>query len=320
MQRDWQKIWRTNFTNVSSLLDFCDIKEEQRAAILENPSFPCSVPRRFAEKMEKGSIDDPLFRQVVPLKEEIVTEDGFTDDPLKEDQFHCSPCLIQKYHGRALLMTGSACSMNCRFCFRRHFPYCSTLPTEKDYLSINKGIDEVILSGGEPFALPTKNLAEIFSQLEKIPNIQRIRFHTRFPIGIPERIDEELLTLFARCKKQIVVVLHVNHKKELDEEIATPLKKIATLNIPILAQTVLLKGVNDSVSALTELMQSLSNIGVIPYYLHQLDRVQGAAHFEVPISKGQQLIAELQKTLSGYMVPRYVQEVPGKESKSLLHL
>jgi len=316
MHRNWQKIWRTNFTSVSSLLDFCEIAPAQRVHILDAPSFPCSVPRRFAEKMEKGSIDDPLFRQVMPLKEELMTKEEFANDPLKEESFQLSPCLMQKYHGRALLVTTSDCCMNCRFCFRRHFPYSTSLPTDKDYLSISKETDEMILSGGDPLALPTKQLEEIFSQLEKIPHIQRIRIHTRFPIGIPERIDDELLSLFAGCRKQIILVLHVNHSRELDEEIASSLRKITALNIPILTQTVLLQGVNDSVPALAELMQAVSNIGVIPYYLHQLDRVQGAAHFEVPVSKGQELIAELQKRLSGYMVPKYVQEVPGKESKA----
>jgi len=320
MQRDWHTIWRTNFTSVVSLLDFCDIQASQRAHILDTSPFPCSVPRRFAEKMEKGSITDPLFRQVVPFKEEINTEKRFTDDPLEEERFHLSPCLLQKYSGRALLLTTGACCMNCRFCFRRHFPYSLVPPSNKeyDYLSKNEQIEEVILSGGDPLALPIHKLKELFFQLENIPHIQRIRIHTRFPIGIPERIDEELLTLFAQCKKQIVIAIHINHKNELDEDIVAALKKLLELHIPILSQTALLRGVNDSTPVLKELMQALANNGIIPYYLHQLDRVQGASHFEVPLSKGQEIIKELQRSLSGYMVPKYVQEIPGRESKELI--
>ena len=206
--------------------------------------------------------------------------------------------------------------MHCRFCFRRHFPH-SSVPTENefDWLKTHTDIEEVILSGGDLLALPTKRLQEIFLHLENIPHIQRIRIHTRFPIGIPERIDSQLLDIFAQCRKQIVVALHVNHPKELDDDIAEALGQLRALNILLLSQTVLLKGVNDSASTLKELMQALTKIGVLPYYLHQLDRVQGASHFEVTAEKGKELIASLQATLSGYMVPKYVQEIPGRPSK-----
>jgi len=311
-------IWKQNFTNTSDLLSFCQIDLEKA---LLSPDFPCNVPKRIAEKIEKGNSDDPLFLQFVPQRAEQIHTEGFTLDPLEEEQAQITPCLLQKYQGRALLITCPSCCMHCRFCFRRHFSYQTTTFTEElAWLEQHDEIEEVILSGGDPLSLSTPALSKLFERLNCIDHLQRIRLHSRFPIGIPERIDQELLELFSQCPKQIIFVLHINHPRELDEEVASRLSLLQRAGIPILSQTVLLKGVNDSLETLQELMRTLSNNAIIPYYLHQLDPVDGVSHFHVLDERAKTIVTELHKTLSGYMVPRLVQELPGKSAKQPLLL
>ena len=314
----WQAIWQRNFTRIDALLDFCQIAPSDRRTILHRPSFPLSVPERIAKKMEKGNINDPLFRQFVPIAAEGMSADGFYQDPLGESSAQRSKKILHKYRRRALIITTSACGMHCRFSFRRHFPFCqpsSDFCEELAWLKEHPEIDEVILSGGDPLAQPTTQLFHLMAALASLSSIKRLRIHTRFPIGIPERIDDELLTCLQKSRQQVYIVIHVNHPREVDDDVVAALRQIMRLQIPILSQTVLLRGVNDSVDVLEQLMTTLGNAGILPYYLHQLDRVHGAAHFEVPVGHGLSLIEELRTRISGYLVPQYVREEAGKPCK-----
>lgn len=303
------------------MVDFCHINEDDQQYILFDPPFSISLPRRLAEKIEPGNIQDPIFRQFVPLRDETTSVEGFLCDPLHESEVRPCPNLLHKYTGRALLIATRACGMHCRFCFRRHFPFKNIredFSEEISYLRSHPEIDEVILSGGDPLSLSTKDLANLLTRLEEISHIRRLRLHTRFPIGIPERIDEELLACLSSIKKPVVIALSVNHPKELDTDVQRALQRLKSIGVLLLSQTVLLKGVNDSAHVLCQLMRDLTDAGVLPYYLHQLDRVDGAHHFEIPILRGLELVKELHATLSGYMVPRYVQERHGESGKTLL--
>jgi len=314
----WLSVWRRNFTAIEPLLDFCEISTIDREKILHHSPFSLSVPERLAKKMEKGTINDPLFRQFVPLIDEKAIAEGFFEDPLDEAHARCSDMLLQKYQGRALLVTTRSCGMHCRFCFRRHYAYAQetmNFAQELTWLKNHEEIEEVILSGGDPLALPSSQLESLLTACGKISHMKRLRIHTRFPIGIPERIDQDLLQCLQKSKQQLYIVLHINHPKELDDEVIEAVSQLSRLGIPLLSQTVLLRGVNDSLEVATSLMKALGNAGIIPYYLHQLDRVKGAAHFEVPSHEGLLLVEGLRNTLSGYLVPKFVQEVAGKPCK-----
>jgi len=293
---------------MNELLAYLEIEGESLT-----PSFSCNVPRRLADKMCKGDVKDPLFLQFVPSREEAREVAGFVPDPVEDARFCKSPRLIQKYSGRVLMISTGACAMHCRFCFRQNFDYGRDFTQELEIIRADPSIHEVILSGGDPLSLSDQKLKGLLKELEHIP---LIRFHTRFPIGIPERITDDFLNAI-EGPSQKIFVLHVNHPRELDEDVFAALAKVQKAGIPILTQSVLLKGVNDSADILRELFLSLASHGIIPYYLHQLDRVTGTAHFEVPIEKGLRLIDELKSTLPGYCVPRYVQDIPGSKYKSL---
>ena len=315
---DWQKILRTNFTSWKELADFLEFNEEQREKILKSPPFRLNLPRRLAEKIVKGKWDDPLLKQFLPTMEEEVRLSRFGVDPVGDRKAQLTPHLLHKYNVRALLVTTSACAMHCRYCFRQNYPFETpdkNFERELVVLKEDTSIEELILSGGDPLSLSNRMLSNLFDQLKLLPHIKRIRFHTRFPIGIPERIDEEFLAILNRAEQQIWFVVHINHPREMDDDIWKALTSIQKLGIPILSQSVLLKGVNDQEEVLKSLCEQLINHGVMPYYLHQLDPVQGAHHFEVDESKGLTLIKYLESHLPGFAVPKYVREVAGKESK-----
>lgn len=315
----WRQIQKENFTQLEPLADYLELSLDVRKKILGRPSFPLNIPRRLAAKIEKNTLDDPILRQFVPLEEEARFVPGFVADPVQDQAFRKTKKILHKYQGRALLVTTSACAMHCRFCFRQNFPYETNLKgfeEEIDYIRKNVSLSEIILSGGDPLSLNDEVLRELMVELGIIPHLRRIRFHTRFPIGIPERIDEAFLNLLASSKKQIFFVIHCNHPRELDQDVVEALRKIHMLGIPVLNQSVLLKGVNDEESILLELSETLVNAGIIPYYLHQLDPVAGAAHFSLPPSRGPELICHLKKHMSGYGVPLLVREEPGHFSKT----
>jgi EF-P beta-lysylation protein EpmB len=318
----WQSLLKTNITSWETLVDFLQLLEVERSSVLKKSHFPLNLPRRLANKIRKGTLNDPLFRQFVPLTDENSATPGFNKDPVNESTFFKSEKLLQKYEGRALLVSTGACAMNCRFCFRRSFPYEKERKKWDKELTILKNdptITEVIVSGGDPLSLPNASLKELFDQLDTIDHLERIRLHSRFPLAFPERINTEFLEILKRSKKQIVFVLHSNHPREFDEEIFTSLKEMSKIGVLLLNQSVLLRGVNDSVETLKELFLLLINNGVLPYYLHQLDRVEGAAHFEVSQQEGLQLMSELANLLPGYALPKYVQEIPGKGAKTLIN-
>ena len=316
----WRAVLRKNFTRLELLADFLELSEEQRSVLISRSDFPLQVPFRLAQKMAKGTLEDPLVKQFLPTRQELQSHPDFVLDPVCEAAFQQEGKLLRKYEGRVLLVCTSACAMHCRYCFRQHFAYDTSKAFEEELAQIEQdlSIHEVILSGGDPLSLSDEALAHILGRLTKLPHIRRIRFHTRFPIGIPERIDEEFLRLIASLSQQVYFIIHCNHPHELDQEIFDRLKALQRLGCSILNQAVLLKGVNDDVSTLQQLAEQLSNHGILFYYLHQLDRVQGSVHFEVEEEKGRFLLAEIAKRLPGYAIPKYVRETAGEPNKTLI--
>jgi EF-P beta-lysylation protein EpmB len=314
----WRAIQRSNFARIDALADFLQLTPQQRSQILLKPHFPLQVPLRLAQKMAKGTLDDPLVKQFLPTTEELISPPEFLLDPVCDTNFQEESKLLRKYEGRVLLVTTGACAMHCRYCFRQNFDYDISVGFDKEMELIEQdaSIHEVILSGGDPLSLPDAALERILNPLAKMPHVQRIRFHTRFPIGIPERIDDGFLQMIENLPQQVYFIIHCNHPNELDEEIFARLKALRKLRCIILNQAVLLKGINDDAETLQKLAEQLANNGILFYYLHQLDRVKGAAHFEVEQEKGCALITEIAKHLSGYAVPKYVKEIPGKLNKS----
>lgn len=317
----WRLIQRDNFNHLGKLADFLELTADQKNQISRIQNFPLNLPYRLAQKMKKGTLDDPLFRQFVPLLDEEVMSLGFTEDPLEESKRRPSLKLLHKYHGRVLLLCTSSCAMNCRYCFRRHFDYeqgSKIFTNELNYIRDDTSIQEVILSGGDPLSLSNQSIESLLKEIFLINHVKKIRFHTRFPIGIPERIDEGLIEIFKEAPIQIIFVIHCNHPNELDDHLFNYISKIQKLGVVVLNQSVLLKDVNDNVETLFDLFKTLSDHGILPYYLHQLDRVQGAAHFEVSEEKGVELICQLRTLLPGYAVPRYDREDPEKLSKTII--
>lgn len=318
IEENWRQIQRTNFTTAAKLADFLEWGEEERSKLSSSP-FVLNVPYRLAQKMEKKTLDDPLVRQFIPLHEEVKPNAGFLKDPVGDVNARLSPSLLKKYDGRALLIATSACAMHCRYCFRQNYPYereVNGFEKELALIQQDSSLQEVILSGGDPLSLSNRVLSALIKDLETIPHVKRLRFHTRFPIGIPERIDEELITLLRESRFQFWFIIHSNHPNELDADLFSHLKKLQNIGIPVLNQAVLLKGVNDQEEVLKDLFQSLANHGIFAYYLHQLDQVIGAERFEVAEERGLELIRYLNDHLPGYAVPKYVREVPGEGSKS----
>jgi EF-P beta-lysylation protein EpmB len=271
--------------------------------------------------MRPSDAADPLLRQVLPIDAESITATGFTADPVGDHAAELRPGLIHKYQGRVLMVTTGACAVHCRYCFRRHFPYeeapKSLAAWEPAFQAIaeDSTISEVILSGGDPLTLVDPLLARLADRLAEIPHVRRLRVHTRLPIVIPQRVTDELLAWLCGTRLTPIMVVHANHPAEIDSTVATELSRLVEAGIPVLNQAVLLRSVNDDVAVLAELCERLVNLRVMPYYLHQLDRVAGAAHFEVPLQRGRELMAQLQSRLPGYAVPRYVQEIAGEEHK-----
>ena len=315
----WKQILRSNFTHIEPLADFLQLSDLQKESLLKRPNFSLNIPFRLANKMEKGSLEDPIFKQFVPTNEETIYSKDFKEDPVGDKAACKTNTLLHKYEGRVLLVCTSACAMHCRYCFRQNFDYTSPdklFEKELELITEDSSINEVILSGGDPLSLDDRLLENLISRLSAIPQLTKLRFHSRFPIGIPERINENFLSLLSNCRLQIWFVVHINHPREIDDDILSALKSIQKLGIPVLNQSVLLKGINDNEEVLIELSNRLVNNGIFPYYLHQLDQVQGAAHFEVSESEGKDLIKQMAKKLPGYALPRYVREIAGRSEKT----
>jgi EF-P beta-lysylation protein EpmB len=296
------------------------LPDAQRAAA----AFPLLAPRGFVARMRVGDVRDPLLRQVLPLGEECHDVPGFSADPLAETACGPVPGVLHKYHGRALLVTTGACAVHCRYCFRRHFAY-ENLPRGRRwwdeavaYLRADSTISEVLLSGGDPLTLPDAQLAQLAEELATISHLHRLRIHTRLPVVLPARIDDALLTWLGSSRLSSVVVIHANHPAELSDEVLAACRRLRDAGATVLNQSVLLDGVNDAVEVLVALSQRLFQGGVLPYYLHVLDHVAGAAHFLVDDSRARDLHAGVMARLPGYLVPRLVREEPGQAGKTPL--
>lgn len=321
----WQALWRDAITDPLELLELLGLQalagrlSDQAAA-----QFPMRVPRGFAARMRKGDPCDPLLRQVLPIDDEEQLAPGFSFDAVGDAAARGATGLLHKYQGRALLISTGSCAIHCRYCFRRHFPYgdetaaVNNWRESVDYLRADPSISEVLLSGGDPLSLSTRKLASLTAQLSGIPHLRRLRLHTRLPVVLPERVDAELLDWIASLPWPVTVVIHANHARELDAQVATALLALRGAGAILLNQAVLLSGVNDDTNALAELSERLFDSGVLPYYLHQLDRVAGAAHFEVDDQRALHLAGELRARLPGYLVPTLVREIAGENSKTPL--
>ena len=287
-------------------------------------SFPLRVPREFVTRMEPGEPDDPLLRQVLNDPRELEGSRGYGLDPLAEQPLLApGQGVLRKYRGRALLLVTGACAVHCRYCFRRHFPYAEhrvsqDLDRALAELAADPEVDEVLLSGGDPLALGDEVLAPLSRRLAELGSVARLRIHTRTPIVLPQRVDAELLRWIEEWPGQAVVVVHANHARELDHEVAVAMKLLRSVGATVLNQSVLLAGINDTVEALGELSLRLFEIGVLPYYLHLLDPVAGAEHFDLEIERARGLERGLRERLPGYLVPKFVREVPGELSKTPL--
>ena len=284
-------------------------------------AFPLLVPRGFVARMRPRDPRDPLLLQVLPTTAEDQPVAGFTADPLQERVALAAPGLVQKYAGRALLLATGGCAVNCRYCFRREFPYAESGTTRAGIASALAAIaadttlHEVILSGGDPLLLDDERLGDLVGRIGSIPHVRRLRIHTRLPIVLPERVTVGLAAILRGARPACVVVVHANHPAELEESVAAATSRLAAAGVMLLNQAVLLAGVNDSPDVLAALSERLVEIGIVPYYLHLLDRVRGAAHFEVGEERGRALIEALQRRLPGYAVPRLAREVPGAAAK-----
>ncbi|HSD95792.1 MAG TPA: EF-P beta-lysylation protein EpmB [Sulfuricaulis sp.] len=318
----WQSALARAITDPAELLAAVGLGNEWLpAATAAARLFPLRVPRGFVARMRPSDPCDPLLRQVLPLAEECLAVEGFGADPVGDLSAMVVPGVLHKYHGRVLLTATGACAVHCRYCFRRHFPYADANPaidqwrSALDYIAGEESITEVILSGGDPLSLSDRRLADLARRLEAIPHLRRMRLHTRVPIVLPERVNDELRDWLGATRLKTAVVVHANHANEIDASVKTALAGLKTSGAELLNQSVLLRGVNDSTEALMALSEKLFEAGVLPYYLHMLDKAQGAAHFEVEEVVARRLMAELNRQLPGYLVPRLVREIPDAPGK-----
>lgn len=288
-------------------------------------AFRTLVPRSFMARMDRGDPGDPLLRQVLPSARELEAQPArYVTDPLAEAGARRAPGLLVKYQGRALIVTSGACAVHCRYCFRRHYPYAGDNPRRGEWqaaldaIAADPGLEEVILSGGDPLMLDDAELAQLAARLGDIPHLRSLRMHTRLPVVLPARVDEALLGWMRRSRLPVTVVIHANHAREIDDPVRTACARLRTACRFLLNQSVLLSGVNDDVETLAGLSRALFEAGVLPYYLHVPDAVSGTAHFDVSEARAKQLIAGLRARLPGYLVPRLAREVPGASGKDIL--
>ena len=324
-QDSWQDCLADLITDPRELLELLNLSPEQLD--LSNEAlhdFPLRLPRSFAARMQKSNPLDPLLLQVLPQGKELADYPGFSTDPLAESRFNPVPGILHKYAGRALLMPTSSCAIHCRYCFRRHFPYAENRPDKRQWLQSLKyirsdtSIREVILSGGDPLAISDKHLEWLLEHLASIPQLERVRIHTRLPVVIPQRITQKFCDLLQRFQLRFILVLHTNHAQELDDEVKTACSMLQEAGIDLLNQSVLLKNINDSADILCDLSERLFSCGVRPYYLHMLDKVKGSGHFEITPTEAQTIMTELRAKLPGYLVPTLVQEEVAARNKTPL--
>ena len=320
----WQQQLNDAFKSINALCDYLELDVNTVFSNKAHLNFPLLVPKSFAERMEKGNPNDPLLKQVLPVNEEMQIVAGFALDPVGDLQAMAETGVIHKYQGRALLINTGSCAIHCRYCFRRNFPYSDfQLGNQKlkqaiCYLREHVDISEVILSGGDPLLLSDAKLKAFILEMNKIAHLKRIRVHSRLPIVLPDRINNDLIKTLKYSNKQWVIVVHSNHANELNIEVAKACEKMRKAGIMLLNQSVLLKEINDNVFQLAQLSEALFNLGIMPYYLHLLDRALGTAHFEVSKTEAVLLMQQLQAQLPGYLVPKLVKEEIGKSEKTII--
>lgn len=325
-EQNWQSQLSDLITDPFELLDQLEICSDAllSGAILASKSFKLRVPRAFVGKMRKGDSLDPLLLQVLPHHLELEEHPEFVTDPLGEEAANQLPGVLHKYQSRFLLTLTGACAVHCRYCFRRHFPYQENLPKQDDwpqikaYIEQNPHINEVILSGGDPLTLSNRKLKLWIERLESLQQVKILRIHSRVPVVIPQRLDTELLEILKSTRLRIIMVIHANHAAELDDQTCAYLEKLSQHGITALNQAVLLKGVNDDAQTLIELSQRLFDARVMPYYLHVLDKVKGAQHFDLSGSKIDEIYHDILAGLPGYLVPKLVREIAGEKNKTPL--
>ena len=323
--KSWQMLWREAIRDPRELLKMLDLEDlAEKISDQAAAQFPLRVPLGFVAKMRRGDANDPLLRQVLPVIDEENLAQGYTIDAVGDAAAKGGTGVIHKYHGRALLITTGSCAIHCRYCFRRHFPYAEETAASQNwadaigYLKADTSITELILSGGDPLSLSTNKLKELTNELTALAHIKRLRIHTRLPVVLPERIDAELLGWLNTLPWPAAVVIHANHADELTPDVAEAVAKLKLHGATVLNQAVLLKGVNDCSCSQIKLSERLFEIGVLPYYLHQLDKVQGAAHFQISDKQARDIHQTMMQTLPGYLVPKLVREVAGEPSKTPL--
>lgn len=322
-QDSWNQVLSGATRDVKTLLNqldipITDLNQRQQACI----DFPLLVPQPFINKMKRGNPNDPLLLQVLPQASELESVEGYINDPLAEKHSNLQKGLIHKYHGRVLILLSTGCAVNCRYCFRRHFPYQENRIGKNDwqeilnYVAKDSSIEELILSGGDPLMLNDQQLEKFIKQAEEIPHLQRLRIHTRLPVVIPQRITNKLINILDCSRFDCVMVLHINHSQEIDDQLFSALSKLKEVGITLLNQAVLLRGINDTIDDQIDLSKALFKAGILPYYLHLLDKVSGAQHFDIEEAEAIRLHKQLLRSLSGYLVPKLVREEPGQGSKT----
>ena len=319
---DWRHQWRDAVRDPRELLALLGLPGlAARISDAAAAQFPLRVPRAFVSRMRAGDPHDPLLRQVLPLDDEDAVVPGFDLDAVGDGAARTAQGVLQKYNGRALLVATGSCAVHCRYCFRRHFDYAADTAAAGNWagaiarIAADPTIEEVLLSGGDPFSLATPKLVELTDALAAVPHLKRLRIHTRLPVVLPDRVDDALVAWLASLPWPVTIVLHANHANEFDAPVDAALARLRSTGALLLNQAVLLRGVNDSVEALSALSERGHAAGVLPYYLHQLDKVRGAAHFEVDDATALALHQALAARVSGYLVPRLVRELPGDTGK-----
>ncbi len=323
---DWQSAVKSMICSLDELCEALDLSlADLDACYQAEQDFPVKVPLGYLKRIKKRDAHDPLLLQVLPQATEV-GDTLFVVDPLEEQRFSPVPGLIHKYHGRVLLISNPACAIHCRYCFRRHFPYQNNTPGLKnwskafDYIRGNGTVREVIFSGGDPLLSSDAFLQQLLGQLVGIRHVTTLRFHTRLPVVIPQRVTDQLLQIITATQLKVVMVLHINHINEISAEVVEAVKLLQSHDVRLLNQSVLLKGVNDTDTAQVSLLEKLHQLDIQAYYLHTLDRVKGAEHFLVSDMEAVKLYQQLMRQLPGYMLPKLVRELPNENSKKLLSL
>ncbi|MXP67802.1 EF-P beta-lysylation protein EpmB [Pantoea sp. Aalb] len=328
-REDWLKQLSDVVTNRAELLKLVKLDQDNSLTYSKETQiqkcFALRVPRTFIKKMIPGNSKDPLLLQVLTTYQELIHVSGYSYDPLNE-QRNVVPGLLHKYKNRILLLVKNGCAIHCRYCFRRYFPYQNN-PGNKSswqiaikYISIHTELDEVIFSGGDPLMAKDHEIAWLVKSLTNIPHIKRLRIHTRLPVVIPARITRNLCQIFSRTRLQILFVTHINHIQEIDDDLYKSMQLLKYSGVTLLNQSVLLRAINDNAQTLANLSNGLFNIGILPYYLHVMDKIHGAAHFFVSDDKARNLLHQLMEMVSGYMVPKLMREISGKPSKIPINL